>query len=192
MILDFKGLSELVHDLLRRLLRGLAEQLVDVSSGSGENLEFDSVDHEGKLRHFLQEPLQVEPSLVDELDVFVADGLLGRQQRDWDAWPFGLESLVKLEEFVESSLAFPDARGVRALAGVSDVTILVLRVDALELLLDGLLHQLVVLVEHVGVDHGFLSFALTQVLELVVPLDLRCFLFFDVRHIFILIIEKTL
>ena len=128
--LDVEQSSILLNDVQSAGLWDCSEELFDVTGGSGENLELLGIEHVVKSCHFLEESLEVESSLVDELDVFAANSLLWRQQRNWDTWPSLDELLVKLKEVAVSALTLPNALLVRSFALVENVTTLVLGMSA--------------------------------------------------------------
>ena len=131
-------------------------------------MEFLRVEYEAKRRHFLEESLQVEPSLVNELGLFVTHDLFGGQVGDRDAGPSSQQFLVEFEELTVSSLALPGSVLIDTLAAVADVATPGLRVEAEEFSLMALLNKVVSLVESFSVDNKFFTLIIIVVLSLFV------------------------
>ena len=157
MVLDLERLAETIDNLGAHGLRQSIKLLANVTLRSREALELLRVDEVREARQLLHEALQVEATLVDELDILVADGFLGRQLRERNTRPARLQFFAQLVELVVAAITFPLALIVHTLALVHNMAAAVLRVRAREALLIDSLDEIVLLVEHIGINVFFLS-----------------------------------
>lgn len=161
MVLDLESSTHTLNDVRDERLAQSVKSTIDVTIRPREGHELRRVDDVAESRHFLQEPLEVEAALVNELKILVAesffDGVLRRQEREWDTRPPELQFLAEFEKLVVASIALPHALGVATLAFVDNMPTAVLRMRAGETLLIRSLNKLVALVENVGIDFGLFA-----------------------------------
>ena len=98
-----------------------------------KKLEFFRVDDKVVLTELAEESLQVEAALLQEDDVLVAHGLLGRTLRQNDARPSLDQSVIQGIELVVATLALPFSLKIASSDHINDVTMEVLRISHREL-----------------------------------------------------------
>jgi len=149
MLLDPQDFSILFYDVTWGGFWNGAKHFFDISVWSRKNREFLGIKDILKGWHLLEKPFKVKSSLIDELNILVSNGLLWREHWKWNSWPSLVQFLVKLVEFIVSSIALPHALGVRSLALIDDVTAFVLGVSALETLFWAVINQFILLIKDV-------------------------------------------
>jgi hypothetical protein len=87
MLLDFECRSHPVDGLGQERLWDCVNSLVNLNLRSRKGLELSGVKQKWESGHFFKEALQVESSLIDELQALRSHHLLGRQLRNRDTRP---------------------------------------------------------------------------------------------------------
>ena len=123
-------------------LHELREGLLNVEAlWAAKELELFRVDDEVVLAELAEEALQVEATLLQEDDVLVAHGLLGRALRQNDARPPLDQSVIQGVELVVATLALPLTLKIASPDHIDDVTMEVLRISHRELKHVGLIED---------------------------------------------------
>ena len=97
--------------------------------GTRENLKFFPVNDKVIVGELAHESLQVEPTLLEEYDIFVAHSLFGRNLGQNDAWPAFLKTVLEQIKLIVASLDLKITLLVLALDHVHDVTMCVLGIS---------------------------------------------------------------
>jgi len=106
---DLASLVKLFGGHEAHVVEGLLN--VGTALGTRETLELRGFDNELEASELAEELLEVEATFLDENHVFVSNGLLWGNGRDWDTGPSLGDGSVEDEEFIESTVTSPLAKG---------------------------------------------------------------------------------
>lgn len=107
----------------------ILQALLDAQSlGSGKKLELLRLNNEVEASTFPEEPLQVESTVLQELDVFRTNHFLLGHVGDGASGPSLEEGLVQVEEVAVAAFTFPRALLIDTFGLIDDASSIVLRV----------------------------------------------------------------